>query len=416
MRRLAALLPASLFVLAAAAQDTSGPLRLFLDCQNVHAGACDFDYFRTEVAFVDYVRNREDSDVHVIVTAQENSSGGQTYTLRFIGLERFAGVEDVLTAATLQTSTQDERRRALVQTLKAGLVRYLARTAALDRLTLTYAAPETTTEATPERDPWNYWVFRTSLQGYFNGEQRYKSTDLYGSVSAQRTTEAWKTEARVYYSLDRSVYEIDDTTKTVSLSRSYGANSLLVRSLGEHWSVGGNASGFFSDYDNTALRVRVAPALEYSLFPYTESTRRAVRLLYSAGVASVDYQEETIYFKRHEVLFDHALTAGLEYQQPWGSLELSLNGSQYLHDPARYRVGLYGEAELRLVRGLSLDFYGNISYIRNQLQLPRGGASAEDVLLRRRALGTNYQYFLSVGLSYTFGSIFNNVVNPRFDS
>ena len=37
-----------------------------------------------------------------------------------------------------------------------------------------------------------------------------------------------------------------------------------------------------------------------------------------------------------------------------------------------------------------------------------------DVLLRRRALLTGFQYFTHFGVSYTFGSIYNNVVNPRF--
>jgi len=36
------------------------------------------------------------------------------------------------------------------------------------------------------------------------------------------------------------------------------------------------------------------------------------------------------------------------------------------------------------------------------------------VLLRLRELETQFEYFTSFGLTYTFGSIYNNVVNPRF--
>ncbi len=54
--------------------------------------------------------------------------------------------------------------------------------------------------------------------------------------------------------------------------------------------------------------------------------------------------------------------------------------------------------------------------MRDQIFLPRRGASDEEVLLRQRALNTNFSYFGSVNVSYTFGSIFNNIVNPRFDS
>ena len=37
-----------------------------------------------------------------------------------------------------------------------------------------------------------------------------------------------------------------------------------------------------------------------------------------------------------------------------------------------------------------------------------------EVLLRQRELATGYRFFVSGGISYRFGSIFNNVVNPRF--
>jgi hypothetical protein len=71
---------------------------------------------------------------------------------------------------------------------------------------------------------------------------------------------------------------------------------------------------------------------------------------------------------------------------------------------------------VRLIKGLSLNLFGGASRIRDQLSLPKGSASLEEVLLRRRALATGYSFYRSVGLSYTFGSIYSNVVNPRFGS
>jgi hypothetical protein len=49
-----------------------------------------------------------------------------------------------------------------------------------------------------------------------------------------------------------------------------------------------------------------------------------------------------------------------------------------------------------------------------QVYLPKGERDQADVLLRRRALLTGYEYNAFFGFRYTFGSIFNNVVNPRF--
>jgi hypothetical protein len=58
-------------------------VRVFLDCNH-----CDESYLKKEVTFIDYVRNREDADVHLLVTIQETGSGGAQWTLKFIGLGR----------------------------------------------------------------------------------------------------------------------------------------------------------------------------------------------------------------------------------------------------------------------------------------------------------------------------------------
>jgi hypothetical protein len=71
---------------------------------------------------------------------------------------------------------------------------------------------------------------------------------------------------------------------------------------------------------------------------------------------------------------------------------------------------------VRLVQGLSLNLSGHVSSINDQIYLPRDGASDEEILVQQRERATSYKYSVSLGLSYTFGSIFNNVVNPRFAS
>jgi hypothetical protein len=52
--------------------------------------------------------------------------------------------------------------------------------------------------------------------------------------------------------------------------------------------------------------------------------------------------------------------------------------------------------------------------VRDQIGLPKGDATTEEVLLRLRQLATGYTYYLNFGFSYSFGSIFNSTVNPRF--
>ena len=79
-------------------------------------------------------------------------------------------------------------------------------------------------------------------------------------------------------------------------------------------------------------------------------------------------------------------------------------------------MGFYNNIDLRLFEGFSLEIRGIVSMIRNQLSLPKEEASETDILTRRREIATDYDYYLSFGFRYTFGSIYSNVVNPRFGS
>jgi hypothetical protein len=91
-------------------------------------------------------------------------------------------------------------------------------------------------------------------------------------------------------------------------------------------------------------------------------------------------------------------------------------GSSYLDDWSQNRLILEGGMHLRVVRGLDLNFNAFYARVRDQLSLAKAGATDDEVLLQLKQLKTSYEFFGSIGLSYTFGSKFNNVVNPRFDS
>ena len=99
--------------------------------------------------------------------------------------------------------------------------------------------------------------------------------------------------------------------------------------------------------------------------------------------------------------------------QPWGGLNINVEGSNYFQNFDQHRLELNGDIELRLLKGLFLEIGGGVEFIHDQLHLPREGASLEDILLRRRELTTSYEYEMYIGISYTFGSIYNNIVNDR---
>ena len=132
------------------------------------------------------------------------------------------------------------------------------------------------------------------------------------------------------------------------------------------------------------------------------------------GVRQVNYYEETLFGKMEETLPQHELSLAYEQREQWGSLEARTEWSQYLHELDKSRLEVDGELAVRLARGLSVAAELNASRIRDQLGLPARGATPEEVLLRLRRLRSSYEYRFSMSLTYTFGSIFSSVVNPRF--
>jgi hypothetical protein len=212
----------------------------------------------------------------------------------------------------------------------------------------------------------------------------------------------------------QSRFILSDSSRFNSYSHSYGFNDLLVKSLSSHWSAGQRASWTSSTFLNQTRAIRFAPAIEFDFFPYSQSTRRMLTLQYSTGINFFRYQDTTIFDKISEVRGDQTLIASIDLRQPWGSVSSSLEGAAYLDDFTKRHLVFFNSLDLRLFKGFSLSLFGQVSLLRDQLYLPRGDLSDQERLLRQRQLATSYTYFVSLGVSYSFGSIFNNIVNPRF--
>ena len=168
-------------------------------------------------------------------------------------------------------------------------------------------------------------------------------------------------------------------------------------------------------FRNFIVNTRVAPGIEYNFFPYSESTRRMLTFQYTVGHVYHRYREETIFGKFRDQLIDHRAEVGLSMRQPWGSANAELNFEQYLNDPSKYNLGVrrrHGDPAVQGILGRTSSASSRARATRSTCRAAR--ASNEEILPRQRQLLTGYQYFFDFGFSYTFGSIFNNIVNPRF--
>ncbi len=380
-------------------------LKVYLDCWS-----CDEDYVHTEITFVNYVRDRLEAQVHILITDMSTASGGREYTFAFIGQQEFEGKDDTLTYISLQQDTGDIIRAGIVKTLKMGLMPYVAKTPLADQIDISFKQE---VEPTDVVDKWDSWVFRTSLSTYFSEESNYNYRNYSGSFSANRITPELKIELDLYSNYYENNYIINDKTIT-SERRNSSFSALVVKSISEHWSIGGAVNANSSSYSNIKQEVELASAIEYDLFPYSESTRRRLCFLYYVAYNPVQYIDTTIFNKLSESLLSEALDISLGMREPWGYVGVSLSCSHYFHDLNKYRVQLYGNLDLQIYKGLSLYLYGNISKIQDQLSLLKRNYSTEEILLGAGQLATDYSYYYQIGFSYTFGSIYSNVVNPRF--
>lgn len=418
VRRLAVLVGFALLSLPATARaQTQAPpqppdrLRVFLDCHE-----CDIDYLRQNVGFIDYMRDRTDADLHVLVTTQPTGGGGSAWTLKFIGLGRYVNHDHTYTFTTATTATRDEQRREFARVFRLGLVDYSADTAVMRDLDVIWKRPAAAVAgpAAPQQDPWNYWVFRMGASGNSGGERLSSSRSYRVSFSANRVTEQWKINTSGSKSTDLGSFEVEDSPTIKTRTDAWSLNGLVVRSLGPKWSMAGRVSMSRSSYSNTDRSLTLAPGIEYDVFPYAESTRRSLTFQYSLGATGYNYRELTVYDRIRETVPYHALAASLGVRQPWGSISAQASLSQHLNHTDRYRASIFGATDVRLFKGFSFNVFAAYDKINDQISLRKGAATRDEILLRLRQLATNYSYHFSVGISYSFGSIFNNVVNPRF--
>ena len=134
------------------------------------------------------------------------------------------------------------------------------------------------------------------------------------------------------------------------------------------------------------------------------------------GVEYRDYEEVTVYDRTEETLAQHRFDLQFRQQESWGSARVGVEARQYLKYTEQYQVQLSGNLDYRLIRGLGINLQANYDIIHDQRFISGAGLTPEEILTSRRALATGSRLSFEIGLSYRFGSIFNNIVNARFPS
>ncbi len=381
-------------------------VKIFLDCQS-----CDMNYTRQQIPYVNFVRDVKEAQVFILITQQNAGSGGTQYTLTFQGLGIYNGMNDTLVYTSSPDETNTIVREKKNNRLQMGLMKYVARTPLSSEIEINFNQE---LEQEQVVDRWNNWVFSLGTEPEFQAEESDRQLQLNNSFAITKVTPDIKLELELDQRYSRRRVIEEDDFDTTYVTNEFQGDNLFVKSLGEHWSTGIKWNIGTSTRENYGFRTDILPSVEYDLFPYSEATYRQLRFLYSAGMQYNNYNDSTIYNKLKEYLFKQEFNIAFQIQKKWGSVNLSLLASNYLNDFSKNRVELNSSLNLRIFKGLSLQISGGVAHINDQVNLKKGDISEADRLLELRELSTQYRIGGGIGLTYTFGSIYNNVVNPRF--
>ena len=383
------------------------PINLFIDCN------CEKSYLRQEINYVNHVRDQQLANVVLMIYDIANGSGGRTYKLDYKGTGAYDKIGLERSFDSNMNMTSDDIRKGLLETVKNGLLRYLIESDVSDKISY-----KITDEGLAKRqdidfdDPWNNWIFEVYGEAQLDKESSRKEFEYEIGFESDRVTEKWRIRTDLQMNLSNSKYVQDDEEFLSKTERYFGYGS-IVRSLSDHWSAGIFGGAKYDTYTNIDLSMSLTPAIEYNIFPYREVLRREIVFAYKIGYIYNNYIDTTIFGQDKESLFNHSLDVQVRYRQPWGNIYSRFRVMSFLNDFSKNRVELYSNISVRVFKGLAVRFSGNLDIIRDQINLPSGSASLEDVLLQQKQIATDFEVGFRVGLSYTFGSAFNNIINTR---
>ena len=398
-----------LFFQVNAQKNITDQLSMFLDCN-----VCDSEYLRQNLGNVQFVRDQYLGDVHVFFVTQRNGSGGRSYDINFIGKNELETINYNLSFSTDGNMTRDEVRKRVLEYLKLGLVRFWIAKGTVEEISVNVPIPEEEKEEVEEDDPWDYWLFQIGAGGFFNGQEQNRSSNINVNFSARRVTEQNKFSFRVRFSENRNIFEFEgDEIVGINDRKSLNINDII--SIDDHWSYGFFGSLSSSTFNNTDLSWTFRPALEYSFFDYVDSAKKQLTVSYRNGIRFNDYIERTVFNETDEYLWEHGVQLGGRINQEWGNVNAQVSFNQFLTDTSLYSLNFFLGTRIRLFKGFNFNVSGSYTITRNQINLPAGDVSLEELLLQQQQLQSGFNYFASVGFSYSFGSIYNTIVNPRFD-
>jgi hypothetical protein len=391
---------------SAGAQEPVRP-RIFLRCPR----ACFESYLYDQLSYFDFVRAPHLADITLVVVRQPAANGGERFSVS--ATQSSDTVESTRMFTAKASATEHDMREELVQVALRAL--HVALEATPHERSFELSVPARTgRQLSSLDDPWDYWVIAPEINGNADGESGYYFAMLTGALTVRRITDAAKLRLRGSYTRTLTGYNLGDEgwiRGDVAASEGRGLYGL---SVGRHWAIGATATARTSEFENLEGHVHGGPIAEANVFSYAESQRHQLRAAYQVGAWFNDYLERNEAGLMHETRAYHALSLIADINQPWGSVQWVGQVNSFIATPERYRLSTGAIVTLELWRGLAFSLEGEAAYVRDLINLRGRPIADEELILWTAQQRTDYMFDVGVSLVYTFGSIHNTVVNPRF--
>ncbi len=379
-------------------------LKVYLDCSH-----CNKSYFTRNLTAVDFVSEASQSDVHIFVTKQKTASEGYEYGINFIGKEDYSDVKFKLKTVSNQDETKIERWETLLKPIQSGLQPYMCiqKSQHDNKLMNEQKNPDL-----QNKDPWNSWVFLFDLGGNLEAEDNQSEYNIESEFNAKRITDKLKLRSRFNYEYGSEQYynSGDEIKSSVEQLKWVGRS---VFSITKYFSLGISGAAKHTTYFNINKTFDLGPAIEYNIFPWDKSDRKVFTLTYQIKPRYYDYIDKTIYGKNNEWLWDESVKLELILRQPWGEIEGFIRAKHYLHNINENSLEMNTKVAIKVAKGFSFFVKLNASLLNNQRYIADIVQTRDELLLQQRQQATPFDLDGKFGIRYSFGSIYNNVVNQR---
>ena len=377
-------------------------LKAYLDCR------CDQNYLKQQTSFLEHVRDQNLADIEIFILDVRNPTGTRTFEIKVDGNNEYQKISSSTFVSGYANDTSSTLRDKLLNKLKLALIPFLDKAS----YNIKVDVDSNFDDLTVNDDKWKNWVFE--LSGSYNDDkEESRKTNRYElEFEIDKLTPEWRIGMEIKRNESNGKFFSNDKVYT-SNRKTTSISGRVVRSISDHFSAGIFSSAYQNTYENIDFNRYIAPAIEYSFYPYKDVLSKEITLAYRIGIGKRNYIEKTIYGYEKQKLSSQTLSLNIRFRQKWGNISSYLNATQFLNDGTKKRFSLRSDLDLRVFEGLAIRFSGNVNLIREQYSLAAVSTSIEELLLQQRQIATDYRTNFSVGLSYTFGSIYNSVINTR---